>query len=119
MFNLLERKASIPGAGSPEFNQSIKYQLHSMGDDGTASRHVVHYCYPEEEIGPAEPDAIPALADIYGLSVSPAVGAGGFVFEHEREVASSMFDQFTVDFAALLRESGYDYDGWECALFQG
>lgn len=118
MFNLMKTKAPAPGAGSPEFNLSIKYQLNSMGDDGTAVRNVVHYAYPEADIGPAKPDEISTIAKKHGLRFHAAAGEGGYVFEQEREVASSTFDQFTLDLAAELRESGYDYDGWECAVLQ-
>lgn len=118
MFNLIKRKAPAPGAGSPEFNLSIKYQLNSMGDDGTAVRHVVHYAYPEADKGPVRPEDISSIAQKHGLTYQPAVADGGYVFEQEREVASSTFDQFTLDLAAELRESGYDYDGWECAVLQ-
>jgi len=116
MFNLMKPKAPPPSAGSPEFNLSIKYQINAMGDDGTASRHVVHYCYPEDDITAAKPEILQDIALSLGLSVKPAATAGGFVFEHRSEVATSMFDQLTTKLAEQLRDCGYDYDGWECAV---
>lgn len=119
MFNLMKRRAAQPMAGGTEFNQSIRYQINSMGDDGTATRHILHYAYPDEDQRLQKPSEIRALARKHGLTHRDAAHDGGFVFEHHREVASTNFDRFTAEFAVQLRELGYDYDGWECAVVLG
>ena len=108
---------SKPNGGDAAGNAAIRAQLAAMGDDGTAPRHVLHYVYPHRKSAAVPREEIAAFLAEQGFdTVRDAANDGGFVMEHEREVASAAFDEFTSDLAATLSTKGWEYDGWECAV---
>ncbi|MEL7488722.1 MAG: ribonuclease E inhibitor RraB [Pseudomonadota bacterium] len=102
--------------GAPASNDAVRAQLTALGDDGAATRHVLHYAYPERTADDADRDSMRNDLIDRGFKVSDAASGNGFVLEHHREVASNDFDALTADLSAWFAARGWDYDGWECAV---
>ena len=51
--------------------------------------------------------------------IEHAEDEGGIRFEQNREVASAEFDDLTERLEEKLKEVGWTYDGWECAVETG
>jgi hypothetical protein len=102
--------------GQGRGNDAVRRALQQAGDDGREPRHVLHYVYPdtnEDEMSKQRAEA--TLAE-FGFSVKPAVEHGGLVAEHHAAVAGGKFDQLTLEVSTAMREIGWKYDGWECAV---
>lgn len=98
-------------------NDKVRAQLLKEGDDGSLERHVVHFAYPVDGAEDAlSKDEIKDILSAPGLAFSESEDSAGIVFEMHREVASASFDSMTQAFADNLRELGWRYDGWECAV---
>jgi hypothetical protein len=50
------------------------------------------------------------------LNTADQVEHGGLVAEHHAAVAGGKFDQLTLEVSTAMREIGWKYDGWECAV---
>ena len=113
-------KALFGGGAAPDNaagNAGVRAQLAAMGDDGTIPRHVLHYVYPNKKHDSAPREDIAAFLAGFDFDVvRDAEQDGGFVMEQNREVASAEFDAFTGHLTDTLRDMGWDYDGWECAV---
>jgi hypothetical protein len=118
LFDRLLKKNPKPVMGSPAANDAVRAQLASFGDDGAATRHVLHYAYPGAAANlDARLEMIRGLrAD--GFAVKDAAAANGLVLEHYRAVAPDDFDKVTAELSAWFAERGWEYDGWECAVAQ-
>lgn len=104
--------------GEPEANDAVRQQLSAMGDDGTATRHVLHYAYPNKVADLGTRPAMIAELTERGFDVSDAAQENGLVMEHHRAVAPDDFDAFTTELSEWFARHGWDYDGWECAVVQ-
>ena len=105
--------------GSFEANEKVRNELFRLGDDGKVSRHVRHFVY-EGSLGKKYTDDAEDIAQRLrdlGYSTHPSDN-GGIRFENYTEVASKAFDAGTEMLYKLAEESGWHYDGWECAVIQ-
>ncbi len=110
----LEKNTSM---GSREANDAVRKQLASMGDDGRAIRHVLHYAYPTRSADRARRREMIAELTARDLMVSNAATRKGLVMEQFRSVAAATdFDAYTTALADWFAERGWEYDGWECAV---
>jgi hypothetical protein len=97
-------------------NDAVRAELATLGDDGKAIRHVVHFAYPLDGANHSSRSKIVAELRARGFEVKDAAAANGLVFEHYRSVAGEEFDEFTAELKAWFRAAGWDYDGWECGI---
>ena len=102
--------------GSSAANAAVREALLAHGDDGSVPRHVVHWAYPASE-GAASLAEISEYLRKGGFDVSEA-SDGGVQFEHSSEVASVEFDGLTLELYRVMNASGWEYDGWECAVVE-
>ncbi len=116
-FSLFKKKPA-PMMGSCEANDAVRAQLARMGDDGAATRHVIHYAYPEKSADMTARDALVDDLKAMGYEVKDAVHENGVVLEHYRPVAPSDFDTLTNELKDWFATRGWAYDGWECAVVQ-
>lgn len=117
LFNIFSSKPK-PKMGEAESNDAVRAQLTAMGDDGSQTRHVLHYAYPEKGADMSvRPTMVAELKD-RGFEVSDAAADNGIVMEHYRSVAPNDFDAFTTELSEWFSGRGWLYDGWECAVVQ-
>jgi hypothetical protein len=96
-------------------NEAVRAMLRAHGDDGAATRHVLHYAYPKHD-APFVRAELVAQLHTRGFQVSDAEAENGLVMEHYRPVAGEDFDVFTAELRDWFADNGWDYDGWECAV---
>ncbi len=112
----LFKKKPAPAIGSCEANDAVRAQLARMGDDGAATRHVVHFAYPDKTADMSRRDALIGDLKAKGFEVKDAVHEKGVTFEHHRPVTPGDFDTLTSELRDWFSARGWDYDGWECAV---
>ena len=93
-------------------NGEVREALASNGDDGTIPRNVRHFLYPAF-FPDRKRDQIASRLSELGFSTRYAECDHGLIVEEDREVASGDFDNLTEALAKMMREQGWEYDGWE------
>ncbi len=96
-------------------NTDVRKALVAHGDKGSAIRHVRHFLYPEF-FPVRKRDELIIRLQALGFAVASAADDHGLIAEEQREVASADFDSLTESLERMMRDIGWQYDGWECAL---
>lgn len=112
---------SVSPVGWPASNDLLRGNLASHGDDGTVTREVSHFCYPDPLLSDAlAQNDVMAVFDekAFSVSVLPSDDGGPDWLEmvHHSEVASVRFDMVTEWFLLRLSSLGWVYDGWSCSV---
>ena len=77
---------------------------------------MVHYTYPNKgSQAVSKADVKSALADL-DVRFTDTADREAVILEHQHEVASSDFGEFTRMLRARLEFLGWEYDGWDCAV---
>jgi hypothetical protein len=104
-----------PSAARDEANQKVRKALAEYGDNGEASRHVIHFFFETDGARIQRSDAAVELRSL-GFEVDLEKSVSGLLAEEWREVASEDFDSLTQALSDLAEGWGWTYDGFECAV---
>lgn len=100
-----------------ETNDALKQSFIEAGDDGTQPRDVRYFIFKNEE----NDNAISAfrmkkLMLPYGFKFEPIDEPYGLKMSHDREIASSEFDDFNEELKAIAEANGWVCTGWEAQI---
>lgn len=117
----VEGDQSVAPVGWPASNDLVRANLTNHGDDGTMTREVSHFCYPDLSLADAVvQDDVKSVFEEKGISVlllpSDDGGPDWLEMVHHCEVASTSFDMVTEWFLLRLSSLGWVYDGWNCSV---
>ncbi|MFY0691593.1 MAG: hypothetical protein JXR14_06685 [Paracoccaceae bacterium] len=103
-------------AGSAASNTAVRLHLSRQGDLGLTPRIVTHFMYPDAGLSPGPRSHVADIFSDLDGALSDAHERNGFVFEQTCNLHPDTFDVFTEKLRRDLRELGWTYDGWECAV---
>jgi hypothetical protein len=105
--------------GSPEQNDAVREVLAAHGDDGSATRHVIHYAYPYPHADLSLRTQMMNMLRANEFAVKDAFANQGVVLEHQDAVTPDAFDALTQSLADWFYDQDWEYDGWECEVIKG